>query len=152
MERKQLILVAAICGGVAAVGTLLPWVSVDSGFMGNVSAAGTSTSYGVLVLLLGLAGGVAALLVHLGKVGQIVKLNESQHLYIALGGLAGALLFTLIQFLSGYPHQTVMGQDFGAHRGVGLWITLIATIAGSAAAFMTMRGAGVSKPPTTPAA
>ena len=41
MDRKQLILIAAICGGVIVLGTLLPWVTTE-GLMGmSVSVSGT---------------------------------------------------------------------------------------------------------------
>src|SRR5688572_27186813 len=104
--RKQLILSAAIGGGVAALGTLLPWYSwsVEAGpFSSSGSISGLDTgAKGVLVPLCGLAGGAAALLVHLGKAGTLVKLNEMQHLWIATGALGLCLLLSLIQFFSSY--------------------------------------------------
>ena len=48
MERKQLILIAAICGGVIVLGTLLPWVTTE-GLMGmSVSVSGTGERHMII--------------------------------------------------------------------------------------------------------
>jgi hypothetical protein len=148
MDKKSLTLAAAICGAVTAIGTLLPWATAKT-FMMEVSAAGTESTKGVFVLILGLLGGAAALLVHLGKVGQIVKLDEKQHVLIGLGCFALAIILILTTFVDGgYKTQTVMGQEFGASRGIGLWLCLLASLAGGAALFMVLKP---SLKPTTPA-
>jgi hypothetical protein len=150
MDRKRLTLIMAVCGGLAALGSLLPWATVKS-FGGSISASGVESTYGVFVLILGLAAGAAALLVYLGKVGQLIKLDERQHLFIALGCFALALLFTLIQFFSsGYQSVSVMGTEVGASRGFGLWLALLATIGGAGAAFMTVRNPTTTAPPAEP--
>jgi hypothetical protein len=149
MDRKRLALIAAICGGLTALGTLLPWVSIDT-VMGSMTAAGTKSGLGVFVMILGLVGGAAALLVHLGKTGQFVKLDERQHFYAALGCLGLALILTFVQLVSSdYKTVAMLGEEMGARRGLGLWLDLFATLGGSAAAFLAVkpvRAAGSSTP------
>jgi hypothetical protein len=139
MDKKQLVLVAAICGGVVALGSLLPWTTAKGlGFTG--SSSGVDGFKGVLVLLAGLAAGGAALLVHLGKVGQVLKLDERQHLWIAIGAFGLALLLSLIQFFDGhYRTETAHGVTMGWSRGFGLWLDLLGSIAGGATAWLAMQ-------------
>jgi hypothetical protein len=152
MDRKQLILIAAVCGGVILLGTLLPWVSTSAPLGMSVTVAGTGTGLGPWVLILGLLGGAAALLIHLGKVGQFVKLTELQHLYVAAGAFGLATLFLLIQFMqSYYQTQTVMGQSYGSSRGIGLWIALLGALGGEAASLMLVKNAMAgATPPASP--
>jgi hypothetical protein len=160
--RKQLVLGAAIGGGVAALGTLLPWASAygTGAFAGMVPASswsGIDSGKGWFVLILALVGGGAALLVHLGKAGQVVKqLNETQHLWASLGALGVALIVVLVQFFNdGYQSQEFMGTKVGVSRGFGLWLCLLGSAAGAAAAFMATRGTnpmtGAANPPAPPA-
>src|SRR5262245_27141199 len=51
MDRKRLTLIMAVCGGLAALGSLLPWATVKS-FGGSISASGVESTYGVFVLIL----------------------------------------------------------------------------------------------------
>ena len=86
------------------------------------------------------------------NVERIVKqLNETQHLWVALGALGLALLLVLTVFFSGaFETHEVMGQKFGASRGFGLWLSLLGSLAGAGAAFMATRGTspiGAPKPP-----
>lgn len=152
MDRKQLILIAAICGGVIVLGTLLPWVSTSAPLGMSVSVSGTGTGMGPWVLILGILGGAAALLIHLGKVGQFVKLTELQHLYVAAGAMGLATIFLLIQFMQGYyKTEIVMGQAYGNSRGTGLWISLLGALAGEGAALMVLKQTtGSVLPPSPP--
>jgi hypothetical protein len=159
--RKQLILAAVIGGAVTAVGTLFNWVTVSGGAgwtgytqLGTLSVSGVDHGKGIGVLLLGLVGGLAALLVHLGKAGTVVKqLNETQHLWVAVGALGLALLLVLTVFFSGaYETHEVMGQKYGASRGFGLWLSLLGSLGGAVAAFMTVKGTNPMGAPKPPAA
>jgi uncharacterized membrane protein YdjX (TVP38/TMEM64 family) len=148
MDRKQLVLVAAICGGVTALGALLPWYSIKTPFV-STSASGIDSGRGVVVLLLGIAGGLAALLVHLGKAGQVVKLNEAQHFYVTIGCLGVAALLAVITFFGDFEKVEAMGQSMGPSRGLGLWLSLLGSIGGAAAAFLVVRksaGPGAAGP------
>lgn len=153
MDRKQLILIAAICGGATALGVILPWATGSAGGFGSVSYNGFNTGWGTLVFICALLAGAAMLLIHLGKVGQFVKLTELQHVYAAMGGFAVASLGTLINFFGReFQSQTVMGQEYGVSRGIGLWLCLIAALGGEAVSFLVMqkmqKGGGSATPPS----
>jgi hypothetical protein len=150
MDRKKLALIMTICGGVAVLGTLLSWVVVDGPFASG-SAPGTDSTKGVFVLILSLAGGAAALLLFLGKAGELIKLDERQHLLIGTGCLAVALLLVFTQMVSGdYETVKLADESFGTRRGFGLWLDMLATIGGVAAGVMALRPSG-SPAPTEPA-
>jgi hypothetical protein len=142
LTRKQLILGAAICGGLTALGCLLPWVTHE-GFMGaGPNFSGLNTTYGWIVFLAAIVAGAAALLLHLGKVGQFVKITEIQHVYVAIGCFGLASLICLVQMTSSvYQTASVAGYTIGAGRGLGLWISLLGAIGGEAASFLAMRAA-----------
>jgi hypothetical protein len=151
MDRKQLILIAAICGGATALGVILPWATMDAPMSVGGSFNGFNTGWGTLVFLAALAAGAAALLIHLGKIGQFVKLTELQHVYVMVGGFGLATLGTLIHFFSGtYTTVSGMGHEYGWHRGIGLWICLLGTLGGEAVSFLVMKGASSPAPPSTP--
>ena len=134
LTRKQLILGAAICGGVTALGCLLPWVTHEGMMGAGPNFSGLNTSYGWIVFLAGIVAGAAALLVHLGKVGQLVKLTEIQHVYVAVGCFALACLVCLMQMSSSvYQTASVAGYTIGASRGLGLWLSLLGAIGGEVA-------------------
>jgi hypothetical protein len=146
MTRKQLALIAAVCGAVAFVAALLPWASwsIPPQF-GNVSIAGVKTTTGgtegefkgVWVIILGLLGGFHALLVHLGKHKQVLPFlpfDERQHLFMSAALFALACILTLTDFLRDFPEQL--------SRGLGLWLALLATAGGAATAVLgTMKPA-----------
>ena len=153
LARKQLILGAAICGGVTALGCLLPWVTHEGMMGAGPNFSGLSTSYGWIVFLAGIVAGAAALLVHLGKVGQLVKLTEVQHVYVAVGCFALACLVCLMQMSSSvYQTASVAGYTIGASRGLGLWLSLLGAIGGEAASFLAMRAAASAESPRVPGA
>ena len=54
LTRKQLILVAAVCGGVTALGCLLPWVTHEGMMGAGPNFSGLNTSYGWIVFLAGI--------------------------------------------------------------------------------------------------
>jgi hypothetical protein len=149
MGRKQLALVAAACGVIAAFGALLPWVTVE--FVVTQTASGVDSAKGVFVLLLGLLGGAAAAVVGLGKTGQLLKLDEVQHLYIAIAALGLAFLLAVTSFFGNqFAGVELQGErlDF-VSRGIGLWLSLLGSLGGGVAAFLATRkpAVGASTPP-----
>ena len=135
MEKKQLLLIAAVCGGVLFLGSLLAWVKAPSvEFMGQTvgggSISGTQFTVGVFVLILGLVGGAAALAMALGKT-DIVKLAPKQYALIAAGALGLAALLSIIKFFEIGP------------KGIGIWLCFLAGIGGAACMFLVLRQMGV---------
>lgn len=134
MDQKKLTTIAAACGGAVFVGVLLPWVTVSIGPMSQ-SASGTQVDTGTIILILGLLGGAAAALTAMGKTSA-VPIAPKQQLMIALGALGLAALLTIIKFLD-------FGDGMGvASRGIGLWLTTLASIAGTVCAFLAFKNAG----------
>jgi hypothetical protein len=141
MNPRQLPLAAAICGAAAVVAVLLPWISVTlppeaAAFGFSIPTInGTDGDFkGTWVLILALLAGFHSVLVWKGKHQQVLpflKLDSRQHMFLAAGLFALALVLTLTDFL----------RDFGAgaSRGIGLWLTLLATGAGVAAAYLSTR-------------
>ena len=153
LTRKQLILGAAICGGVTALGCLLPWVTHEGMMGAGPNFSGLNTSYGWIVFLAGIVAGAAALLMHLGKVGRFVKITEIQHVYVAVGCFALASLVCLIQLSSSvYQTASVAGYTIGAGRGLGLWLSLLGAIGGEVASLLAMRAAAGAGSPNAPGA
>lgn len=158
MDRKQLATVAVVCGVVAFVAVLMPWYSVSvSGMPGggaqSQSANGTEGDFsGTFVIILSLLAGAAALLVVLGKT-DVVPLDERQHLFAALGLFALAALVTLTDVFRDLPSMSegMGGVKMEAGKGFGLYLTLIATLAGAAASFLAVQKPSMA-PPAGPAA
>lgn len=169
MDRKQLATIAAVCGVVAAIAVLLPWYSVSMkmnlegmgdlgshvpGLAGAVSGSSKSVNgtqgdfNGTFVLILGLLGAAAAGLVAAKKT-DVLPLDERQYLFVALGTLALAVILTLIDVFRDLPSasQSSGSMSISAGKSFGLYLTLIATVAGAAAAFLATR-----KPATATAA
>jgi len=161
MDRKQLAAIAAICGVVAAVAVLLPWYSVSMKMnlegMGDLgsrvpglagaasgqskSANGTEGDFnGTFVLILGLLGAAAAGLVAAKKT-DLLPLDERQHLFAALALFALAVLLTLLDVFRDLPStsQSSGSMSIEAGKAFGLYLTLLATVAGAAAAFLAIQ-------------
>jgi hypothetical protein len=140
MDRKQLALIAAICGAVVFVGVLLPWVSVNMGQMGSATANGTEGGFdgGVIILILGIVGAAAAALAWSGNT-KMVPVAPQQQLLIGTGALAVAALLTVINFFKDFGPSI---QGMGASRGIGLYLTLLASLGGTAAMVMLLRKGG----------
>ena len=151
LDQKKLCQVAAICGGLVFIGCLLPWITVSLpaealAAAERVGMAIPQTSFnatsgnftaGVLVLILGLVGGAAAALTGFGFV-KAVPLPQKTQWLIAAGCFAVSALFVVINFL----------KDFGgASRGLGLWLSLLASLGGTAAMFLLLKKAGMLPKP-----
>jgi len=155
MDQKKLCQIAAICGIVVFVGCLMPWASISvppqaaaaAKAMGvdlDSSISGTNGHWtaGVLVLILGIVGGAAAALTGFGFV-KAIPLPQKTQWIIAAGCLALAALFVVINFL----------KDFGPmSRGFGLWLSLLASIAGTVCMVLVLKKAGMLPKPDATAA
>jgi hypothetical protein len=135
MDKKQLLMIAAVCGGLLFLGALLPWWSASVGPI-SMSVSGTDFTLGVFILILGLAGGAAALAMALGKT-DIVKLTEKQYAMIAAGAIGLAALFALIKFFDLKDPSGVGGKS------IGIWLCLLAGIGGTVCMVMVLRQMGV---------
>lgn len=165
MDRKQLATIAVVCGIVAFVAVLMPWysysVSIDVSGMpsearamlgasgGGSTLNGTEGNFnGVFVIILSLLGAAAAALVVVRKT-DLLPLDERQHLFASLGLFALAAIVTLIDVFSDFP-GTPQGMGgmmkVEAGKSFGLYLTLIATAAGAAAAFLAVQKSPVEPP------
>ncbi len=136
MNKTQLIMIAAIGGIAAAVGCFLPWISIN---VGPISASQNALhgmwTAGWLVLILAGAGGFFAFLSWQGKT-KLVPLPAAKQLLIGGACLAGAAVFTLINFMKDFGANV---GGMGASRGFGLWLSLAGSIAGAVCMFLVLK-------------
>lgn len=109
-------LYALIAAGLGFIGCLLPWYSFKSSFLGQNFGGSVNGLHGLGILaFLGFIGAGA-----LCFIGDKLKPFDGQFKLIAAGCFAGAALFTLIQFIRA-----------SSFTGIGIWLSLIASIAGA---------------------
>lgn len=115
-------LYSLIAAGVALVALLLPWVSID--FLGASQSWNGLRKWGILSLI-GIAGVVA--LSFMGKKEEDYTAEYKKYIMIAFGAVAaGAILFFLRK------NSLVGGVDNLLKTGIGLWLCLVAGLAGLA--------------------
>ncbi len=146
MSAKQLGMFIAICGAVVFIGCLLPWWSWSGPFGGSVSIGGTSSTMGVFALILGLAGGGGGVAVWQGKTASL-PLNARQLACAILGAFGLAALFTFIDVLrsSGGEWGSV-----GGGKSFGIYLTLIAALAGGGFSWLLFQKTPAPPPGATP--
>lgn len=116
---RSLLIVAAICGGVVALGSLLPWASVSIGFasasVDGMSGDGKITVVCGLVLLF----------------ASLALMRERRWLYLVLAAL-GALIaaFTSIYDATNISNATGASSLAIVSVGVGLWLVVVGSIIG----------------------
>jgi hypothetical protein len=130
-------------GAVLALGSLLPWATVTSGF-GSISVNGTSGD-GDITLVFGIIGVVMGVLLVRG--------------FVATGWLVGTgVVFLAALGVSLHDASDVSSvsnqitQDVGVNVGFGLWLCVLASIAGLAATvvlFIQRRNVEQSQRPAT---
>ncbi len=131
-------LYSLIIGGVALIALILPWVSISLGGFGGGSANGLR-SWGILSLL-GI-GGVAAACFMGDKTKEFDEMTKK----IALGSFAAIAAGALIFFL----RLSSYGGGFGGVKsGLGLWLCLIAGLAGLGWVMGLIKIPDSKKPPT----
>ena len=144
MSQKQLCMYAAICGAVVFVGCLLPWISITTP-MGSMSdnAFGAGFDLGALVFILGGAGGFLAGLTWLGRT-KMVPIPQKTQLLAAAGCFLVALIFIFVNFMKDLGPSAPLAEmvGFGASRGIGLWLCLLAGIGAAVSMFLVLRKAG----------
>ena len=116
-------LYALIAAGVALVSLLLPWITIN--FFGVPQSANGFRDWGLLSLL-GVLG--VGALSFMGNKADNYTTDYKRYVMIAFGVVAlGALLFFLRK-------NSVSGGifDSGIKTGIGLWLCLIAGLAGLA--------------------
>ncbi|RYF96728.1 MAG: hypothetical protein EOO00_01990 [Chitinophagaceae bacterium] len=109
-------LYSLIFAGAALIALFLPWVSINLGMFGGGSVNGFR-SWGILSFL-GVLGVAAACLL-----GNKTLPFDDTFKKVALGSFAAIALGALIFFIR-------LSDGFGASSGFGLWLALIAGIAG----------------------
>jgi 4-amino-4-deoxy-L-arabinose transferase-like glycosyltransferase len=148
MDRKQLRLILGIVGLVTVLGCVLPWYTLPHaqelldalrsanerlGVAANVpstSISGTHAGFnGTGVLVLGLIGGAAGLVLFLGKEKQ-TPLDGRQWFFVALASFGVGALLVFLDLVS----------DAGINA-FGGWIAFLATLAGAGLAVWGVRGA-----------
>jgi hypothetical protein len=143
MNLHQQKLYALIVAGVALIGMILPWVVVDfggfGGFGGRSSSSNGFGGWGLLTLL-GIVGVVIASLMN-----DKMQTYDQTMKTVALCSFGAILLGAFIVFmqLTGNQGGGLLGG--GIKSGIGLWICMIAGVAG------LLWVAGIIKfPPKTP--
>lgn len=147
MDKKQLLMIAAIAGALTAIGSLMAWYSISgTSPLGNISQSSGSiagnTFEGKLIFLGGLAAALCAGGLFLGKK---LPVPDKTAMLIALIGSVVAALLTLFN----WPESTsVMGISGGP--GIGFWLCLLGSLAATAASFMGWQklGGTLPKPPS----
>ena len=118
-------LYSLIAAGVALVSLLLPWVSID--FLGASQSWNGLRNWGILSLI-GVAGVIALTLT--GKKEEDYSVEYKKYIMIAFGAVAaGAILFFLRK------NSVAGGFDNLVKTGIGLWLCLIAGLAGLALSY-----------------
>lgn len=138
MDTKKLTALAGIGGALAALGTFLPWWTPGALPFGIVGGShnGLDFSMGWLVLVGGAAGAATYGLDALGK-GSLIKMPAKTKTMAGMVGLIVAAAVTLLRFFDFPP----LGD-----RGFGLWLCLLGSVAGAAAAIMLFKGKGGAAP------
>lgn len=132
-------LYSLIVAGVALVALLLPWVSID--FLGASQSWNGLRGWGLLSLV-GI-GGVAALS-FMGNKTEDYTVEYKKYVLIAFGAIAaGALLFFLRK------SSVAGGFDNLVKTGIGLWLCLIAGLAGLALSYGLIKIESRSETTTT---
>lgn len=134
-----------VIGGAAAVvlGALLPWATVSAGFL-TATKAGTEGD-GVITLVLALiVGGLA-----------FVKWKAGWGRGVVITFLLLGLLISLIAVIDTIDVATTSSDsefiEVDASVGIGLWLTLLASIAMVVGAIWSLRSVTTSGSPTAPA-
>jgi hypothetical protein len=125
-------LYALIIAGVGVISCLLPWYRIDFGFV-NSSVNGMH-GVGIITFLAFIGAGVVTFIG-----GDKSKPFAGQFKLIAAGCFGGAALFALIQFLN----QTTFAS-------FGIWLAIIAGIAGGIVVYVLKPEQLDKKPPTIP--
>ena len=125
MENRNMI--AVICGGIMAIATFFPWVEVSSSasFMGQSASfstggiSGISTGYGILRILLGIAGiALAWIGFKFALIVGVIGLIDAIALMLGWGSVGGA---------------SISGSGYSGSSGVdplwGLFLFGIASLA-----------------------
>jgi len=166
MDQKRAALLTACCGAAIFIGVLMPWYSVSievpTGLEGRggpwgqglPSLNGTQGDFlGTPTLILGLAGGIAAALLRSGKT-QGLPLNARQLALASLGTMGLAALLTVIDVTS--HGKGVSSGPMNAGKSFGIYLTLLATLAGTYGAWVLTRntpdapGSPPASPPASP--
>ena len=119
MEKKTLLIIGLIGGIIAAVGVFLPWVSVSVGGF-SVSADGSGSNYGKLIML----GGVLAII---GALAALATTMKSLSYLVPIGGLVGILGWVWGAADLGFGNLTSLSYGFWACL-VGAVLALIGTL------------------------
>jgi hypothetical protein len=125
-------LYALIAAAIGVISVFLPWWSVSFGMFGGVSVNGMR-DLGILTFLGFIGAGVISFL------GDKTKPFDGQFKLIAAAFFGGAALFALIQFL-----RATSGASFG------VWLAILAGIAGGVIVYVLKPEQLDKKPPTTP--
>jgi hypothetical protein len=175
MDARGLSIAAVACAALVVLGVFLPWVSLDPEAQRGLDAAremmrgmgelarsvgasdaevgrlqreldgavaatrfdGTTKGFnGTVVLILGILGGAAAAATLLRS--GTVPLTTRALLLAALGLFGLGFVLTLADLFQRWE---------GAGRGVGIWLTALATGAGAAAALLALRRTPVGQAP-----
>jgi len=125
-------LYALIAAAVGLISCFLPWWSYNFGIFGGTSLNGIR-DLGILTFIGFVGAGIITFL------GDKTKPYDGQFKLIAAGCFAGAALFALIQFL-----RTSAGASYG------IWICILAGIAGGIIVYVLKPEQIDKKPPTPP--
>lgn len=132
-DNKKMSLAVVVCAAASILGAFLPWASVSFGGISS-SASGFDGGDGKIIVLLAAAAGVIAFMWMQGKLAKS-------------GLLLGAMIAMAICALISVKDFFDIGDAPGAgavsvSRGIGIYLCLLGTLAGTAAAFFAWRSSG----------
>lgn len=132
-------LYSLIVAGVALIALILPWISIDFGFVSR--SINGLRSWGLLSLIGVIGVGAASFLM-----GDKTKEFDENTKKIALGSFAAIALGALLFFI----RLSSIGGGLGSAAGLGLWLCLIAGAAGLCWVLGVIKLPDNKKPPTPP--
>jgi hypothetical protein len=133
-------LYSLVVAGVALIALFLPWITISLGGFGGSSANGLR-GWGLLSLLGAIGVGVACFM------GDKTKEFDVNTKKIAMAGFGAVAVGALVFFLR---LSSVGGGYGGVKSGLGLWLCLIAGLAGLAWVFGLVKIPDNKKPPAPP--
>lgn len=133
-DNKKLNLLTVASAGVTALAVFLPWATLKHPVLSQ-SINGIDTGDGLFVLLLGAAAGVCAFLFRQGKVQKRGVLLAAMICFAVAALISVVDLFRIDQHTN---TTAALGIEFS--RGIGIFLVVAATLAGTASALFAWRG------------
>lgn len=133
-DNKKLNLLTVASAGVTALAVFLPWATLEHPVLSR-TVSGIDTGDGPIILLLGAAAGVCAFLFRQGKVPKRGILLAAMICFAVAALISVVDLFRIDQHSS---TTAALGIEYS--RGIGMFLVVAGTLAGTASALLAWRG------------